>query len=348
MRRAVRDAQRAIYPIRFRYSKLGLTGMVSIAALLVILIAGWILELRGERADVRAFGEYARTEKRPPVDALVDAARSRRFLFLADIYGSLGTKALAADAIEAIANGPGLDAVVVEIGHDQQPYLDRYFNSSPEDASVLVSNPRALRETGPGSRAYLDLYHGIWQLNQKLGADRRIQVIAVDADGWPAARTLSTADRARRFSERSVIMRRNLELELLNTAPRARLLAFMGGLQALKHGTAQLQTGGTAAVTARSFASQLESRFPGEVYSTVVDATGTPHPDELVSYLGTRLPHEAESVLPAGNYALPVTRAFDFLSQPIRKTTSPGLLFDLQPRQYRLADVADLYIHLGN
>ncbi|MGH7466997.1 MAG: hypothetical protein ACRENP_03330 [Longimicrobiales bacterium] len=341
-------AQRVLYPARIRYSKLGVTGLASVVALLLIVAAGWILELRGEREDVRSFGAWAEAQKLSPIDALVEAARSHRILFLSDIYGSIETKRLAADAVEAIANGPGLDALVVEVGHDQQPYLDRYFDRSPEDASVLLSRPRTLRESGPGARAYVDLYHRIWQLNQKLGADRRIQVIAADLDNWPPTRAVSTADRARRFSERGQGMMRNLEQEVLNITPRARVLVFMSGLQALKTGTGQLQTGGTSAVNARWLATYLEQRFPGEVHSAVVDAPGTSNPEELVSYIGTRLPLEAESVLPRGRYALPVTSAFDFLSQPIRRIAGPGLTFDLLPRQYRLKDVVDAYIHLGN
>ncbi|MGH7461586.1 MAG: hypothetical protein ACREMA_11245, partial [Longimicrobiales bacterium] len=64
MWKAVKRAQRSIYPHRVRYSKLGVTGLFSLVALLLILIAGWALDLGGARADVREFGEYARAEKR--------------------------------------------------------------------------------------------------------------------------------------------------------------------------------------------------------------------------------------------------------------------------------------------
>ncbi len=348
MWKAVQRAQRSIYPHRIRYSKLGVTGLFSLVALVLIVIAGWLLDLGGAREDVREFGAYARAQKRSPVETLVEAARSHRIVFLADIYGSTETKRLASEVIEAIVAGPGLDAVVVEVGHDQQPYLDRYFDRTPEDASVLVSHARTLREAGPGSRGYLDLYHRIWQLNEKLGADRRIQVIAADLEGWPPERALSTADRARRFSERDSAMVSNLEREVLANSPRSRILVFMTGLHGLKSGTGQLQTGGTAPVTVQWLAARLEERFPGDVHSTIVDAPGSGSMDELVPFTGTRLPAEAESVLPAGRYLLRVNDSFDFLSRPIRESAGPGLTFDILPRRYRLKDVVDDYIHLGN
>jgi hypothetical protein len=257
-------------------------------------------------------------------------------------------KRLAAEVIDSIASGPGLDAVIVEVGHDQQPYLDYYYNQIPEDASVLVSHPRTLRESGAGSRGYLDLYHRIWKLNEKLGADRRIQVIAADLDNWPTERALSTADRARMFSARDSAMLANLDREVLGPSPRSRILIFMTGLHGLKSGSGELQTGGTSRVSVQWLASRLEQRYPGEVHTALVDATGSINPDEFVSYTGTRLPEEAESVLPAGRYSLRVNDRFDFLSRPIRESTAPGLTFDILPHDYRLKSVADDYIHLGN
>jgi hypothetical protein len=340
--------QRVLYPATIRYSKLGLTGLVGVGALLLILLVGWILDLGAERGEVREFGAYARANQLQPVNAIAEAARSRRFVFLADIYGAAGPKRLAMSAIEAISRQSGLDAVVVEVGSDQQPYLDSYFDRSPEDGSVLVSNPRTLRETGAGGREYLELYHRIWQLNQRLGADRRIQVIAADIENWPPRRALSTTDRARRYAERADTMVSNLHRELLGLSPRSRVLVFMSGLQALKNVSGQLMTGGTSAVVVPWFAARLEDRFPGEVFSVLVDSPGSSAPNDVVPYTGTRLTDEAKSALPGGSYALRVNNMFDFLSRPIRESTGPGFTFDILPRQYRLKDVSDLYVHLSN
>jgi hypothetical protein len=344
----IKRAQRRVYPTRIRYSRLGVTGVFSVIMLVLIFAAGALLDLRGERADVQKFGEYARTNKRDPVEAIVAAARSRRFIFLADIHGSTETKRLAAQAVKAIAEGPGLDAIVLEVGHDQQPFIDRYFDTSPENASVLLSNPRTLREPGPASREYLALYHLIWTLNEKLGADRRIKVIAADLDGWPTPPAMSPAERTHKFAERSQAMLENLDKETGSMGSRARFFVFMTGFHTLRSGNAQLQTGGTTPVTTVWFAARLAQRHPGDVYSFMVDAPGTGSADELIAFTGSRLPIEAETVLPAGRYALLVNDAFNFLSRPLRENPVPGVSFDIMPRQYRLKDVADEYIHLGN
>jgi X-X-X-Leu-X-X-Gly heptad repeat protein len=348
MLEALKRAQRRVYPTRIRYSKLGVTGLFSVVMLVLIFAAGALLDLRGDRAEVKQFGEYANANKQSPLESIVAAARSHRFVFLADIHSSTETKRLAAQAIKAISEGPGLDAVVLEVSHDQQAHIDRYFDSTPENASILLSNPLTLREPGAAAREYLEIYHVIWQLNEKLGADRRINVIAVDLDGWPPEPAASPTERARRFAERGEAMVKNLDAESIGMGARARVFAFMTGLHTLRSGSGQLQTGGSTPVVASWFAARLAQRHPGEVYSFVSDAPGAGAPEELVPYTGTRLGVEAESVLPAGRYALKVNPAFDFLSRPIRENAVPGMSFDIMPPGYRLKDVADEYIHLGN
>src|SRR5688572_7031005 len=344
----IHRARGRIRPARIRYSKLGVTGGLSLVALIIIFVAGALLDLRGDDAAVRRFGEFVRANQKNPVDAVVEAAGAHRFVFLADIYNAEEPKKWAGDVIQALATGPGLDAVLVEVGHDQQPYLDRYFDVTPEDASVLLGHPRVIHEPSPASRAYLDLYHRIWVLNQRLGADRRIKVVAADLDAWPDERALSPTVRSRRFGERTRAMMTNLDQEVLSKNSRARVLVFMAGLHALRAGYGHLQTGGTAPVEVHWFAAQLQRRFPGEVMSVLMEATGGGSTDELIQYQGTRLPELAENALPSGRYALGISQAFDFLSAPINAQSLPGITFDIFPRDYKLRDVADVYVHLGH
>jgi erythromycin esterase-like protein len=335
---------------RVRYSKLGITGVVSLLVVGLILVAGGLLDLRGggNREEVQRFGTYAGQAKQDPVEAIVAGGRAHRFVFLSDIHGSTETKRLATRVVEALANGPGLDAVVLEVGRDQQTYIDRYFDASVEDASVLLSHPRTLRDPGSATRDYLELYHRIWLLNEKLGADRRINVIAADLEGWPDERAVSPTERARRFAQRDEAMAQNLERAVLGSSTRSRLLVFTTGLHALKRGQGLLQSGGSAPVEAQWLAARLEQRYPGEVYSALVDAPGSgSQAVELVPYNGTRIPKAAESVMPPGRYALPVNDAFDFVSRPVQENGMPGLHFEIAPRNYRMKDVSDLYVYLG-
>ena len=345
--RAIRRAERGYEAPRIRFSRLGVTGVVGVIALVAIIVVGAILDARGASSDVRRFGDWAVRARMKPVDAIVAAARSHRFVFLSDIYSSVETKRLATDAISAIAKGSGLDAVVLEVGHDLQPLIDRYLDTAPENAALLLSEPRVLGSPSGGSHGLLDVYHRVWQLNSELGADRRIRILAADLNGWPAQRAESPAISARRFTERDEAMAKNLEDELLQRTPRARVLVFMTGLHALKSGQGQLQTGGVATVEATWFAERLSQRYPGEVQSILVDAPGSGSTDELVTYSGTRIPDLARNRFPTGQFALPVGAEFNVFSQPLRENSIPGLRFALTPHDYRLEDLADAYIYLG-
>jgi hypothetical protein len=92
MEKALWRSSRKLGPVQIRRSRVGVTSLFGGAALLLIVAAGWILDLRGDREEVRQFGQYAQANKRPPVQALVEAARAHRFVFLSDIWGSLDTK----------------------------------------------------------------------------------------------------------------------------------------------------------------------------------------------------------------------------------------------------------------
>lgn len=348
MWKLLQRARRGFALPRVRYSKLGATGAFSVAALALILVAGALLDLRGQRSEVRRFGAAAREQRLKPIAAITDAARSHRFIFLADVAGSSEAKRLAGDAIEAIAASSGLDAVLVEVGSDLQPYLDLYFNTEPEDASVLLGHPRTLHELTGEERDFLELYHRIWQLNKKLGADRHIRVVAADLQKWGEQAALSPADLARRYGERSKAMNAALDRSVLTMSSRARVFVFMTGLHVLRSGRAQLQTGGTATVESPWFATRLADTYPGEVYSVIVESTVTGTVRDPVDFTGTRLPEVAEEALPNGKYALRIDETFDFLSNPIATRTTPGITFQIAPRGYRLSEIADLYVHLGH
>ena len=331
---------------RFRYSKLGATGAFGIAALAVIFIAGALLDLRGDQAEVVRFGEAAKANRLNPLDAISEAARSHRLVFLADVPGANEPKRLAGDVIEKIAQQSGLDAVLVEVGRDLQPYLDTYFTTEPEDASVLLAHPRTVHGGTSEERDFLELYHRIWVLNKKLGADRHIRVVAADLEQWGEHAALSPADLARKYGERSRAMADALDDHVLTMSSRARVLIFMDGLHALRAGTLQLQTGGTATVEAPPFAARLAQNYPGEVYSALVEAAGAGTSRDVLDFRGTRLPEAAENALPNGKYAMRIDQSFEFLSNPIAYRATPGITVQIVPRGYRLTDVADLYVHL--
>lgn len=330
-----------------KYGRLGVTGAFALAALILIFIVGWILDQRGASEADQRLAELARSAELAPVELVTRAARANRIVFLSDIHNSAAAKQFAAQAITEVARTSGLDAVVLEVGEDQQPYIDQYLLRSPEDASVLLSHPRTLREPGSASRAYLEIYRAIWRINEKRGPAERVRVIAADLPGWPLGTNESPAAAAREMGKRSEHMTQIVMDNVFSTIPTARILVFMTGFNALKTGQLLLQTSGTTPVEARPFAERLAAQTD-EVYSFLVDAPGSgSRGAELTPYLGTHVSDVLREQGIRKPFAATITSDFDYLKRPLIEKKTPGIEFNVEPRDYRLRDIADAYINLG-
>jgi hypothetical protein len=329
-----------------KFGRLGVTGIFAVAALFLILVAGWLVDRRSTSAADRNLLAVIRKSNDPPVQMLMRAARASRIVFLSDIHNSSSVKKLAAQAIQRIAGTSGLDAVVREVGADQQPYLDMYWDRTPEDASVLLSHARTLREPGAATRAYLDVYHAIWQVNSKLGADQRIRVIAADLPDWPPMRAASPAEIAHTMGQREEHMEKTIREQILGPIPEARIFVFMSGLHGLKSGSIDFESGGTAPVNVTPLAARLESS--DEVYSVLVDAAvGGVADREIATFTGTRVGPLLERAGFSKATAIEIDTDFDYLRAPILAKKAPGMDFTITPRDYKLRNVADAYITLG-
>lgn len=338
------------YMPRPRRPRSGRTAKVAAVTLVVIIAVAALLEFRRGGGSEAEFVEMAGESSRNALDLVEQAARSRRLLFLSDIPSAAAPKQFAEQAIERIALGSGLDVVVLDIDSDEQPHIDRYLATSPEDPSILLSRPRTIREGGGASREYLDIYRTVWRVNQQLGVARRIRIVAADAPGWPPAQATSPADAARRFAERADHMANTVMERSLARNPGARVLFLVDGLHALKSGGGRVQTGGAAPAPITWLAAQMRERFPADVYTVLMDATPsrsirTP----VAAYRGTVFADPMRrGGLPSGT-ALPVTAAFDDLSRsPVRTVGTTGIDFSLEPRALPMTDVADAYIYFGS
>jgi hypothetical protein len=324
---------------------MGVTSVIASIALFVILIAAWLLEGRGNTDAEDAVVELARDADTAVVAAIANASRANRIVMLSDIHESAATKRLAARALERIVATSGLDILALEVGSDLQPVIDRYLDSNPEDASVLVSNDRALRGPGPASRDYLDVYRTVWKLNEKLGADQRIQILAADLEGWPPGRSVAPAELARGSAEREQHMQQQIQ-QAMALNPGARVLVFMTGYHALKSGTGVLQTGGSEPVQISWLGARLQQAAPEEVYSFLVDAPVAGRSTDVTAYGGTSIADIVQHGGVTRSFVTPVTAEFDAIRRPLITRKSPGLSFELMPRDYRLSDLADAYIYL--
>lgn len=344
-----RQARRKYMP-RTRPAKTGTIAKFSIIALIVIVGAAALLEMRRGGGTEAELVEYARENRVDPLDLVETAGRARRLLFIADVHSAVAPKRFAAQAIERLATGPGLDLVVLEVPTDEQPFIDRYLATAPEDASILMSRPRAIREDDAASRTYVDIYRTVWRVNQELGAYRRIRIVAADRAGWPPPRATSLHDAARMFGERDAHMVEAVTQRALAREPNARVLFFVGGLHALRTGGGRLQTGGTRPVEVQWLAARMAERFPQDVYSILTEAAPTRViATEAVAYRGT-LAADAlrRGGTPSGS-AFVLRGPFDDISRtPIRVIGTTGLEFTFEPRTAPLSQLADAYIYFGS
>lgn len=342
-----RQARRRYMP-RARRTRTGTVAKFSMAALVLIVLAAAVLEMRRGGAD-EALLEHARANRLDPLDLIEVAGRSRRLIFLSDIPSAAAPKRFAARAIERLALGPGLDLVVLDVDADEQPFIDRYLATAPEDASILLSRPRAIREDDGASRTFVDIYRTVWRVNQELGAHRRIRIVAADVPGWPPARATSPHEAARLFGQRDEHMLEAVTSRALARSPNARVLFFVGGLHTLKTGAGRLQTGGARPVEARWLAARVIERHPQDVFTILVDAAPSRAvAAEVVAFRGTQA---ADVMRRAGGtgFGLRIDDTFNRIARtPIRTVATTGVTFTFEPRTVPFSDLADAYIYFGS
>lgn len=327
----------------------GRTAQVAALALILIIVAVAVLESRAGGGEAELV-EYARENALDPLDLVEVAGRARRLLFIADIGSAPAPRVFAARAIERLALGPGLDLVVLNVPAAEQPAIDRYLATTPEDISLLLSRPRAIREDDGASRSFIDIYRAVWRLNQQLGAHRRIRIVAADHPEWPPPRALSPQDAARVFGQRDQHMFDAVNERALARTPGARVLFFLDGLHILKSGGARIQSGGARSVDLTWLAALMAERYPQDVFSILVDAAPNRalSPD-VAAYRGTRLAEPLRRGGIAPGIALRADPALDAVARaPIRIVGATGLEFTLQPRAAPLSTLADAYIYFGS
>lgn len=341
----LRLARRRYMP-RTRVVKAGTIARVSLGALVLIGALLWVLELHGTR-DAATLTRYVRAAGVPPLELVERAALRRRLVFISDVPGSLATKQFFADALERIALGSGLDVVGLEVDAAEQRYIDAYLSTAGEDISILLGRPRAIHEHEGAANAYLAIYRRVRKLNDGFGPDRRIRILALDAEGWPPTRALPPFQLARGFGTRDSLMSLRLQ-QLLQLNPRTRSLLFVNGLSVQRGGGGLVQTGGTRSIPVTWLAARLAGVYPQDVYTVLVDAPiAGPARIPVARYAGTAvgpLLAEGREGLPIGVVVRP---PLSLIRHPVRAIAMPGISFDLTPRTLTLGAVADAYIFLG-
>lgn len=316
---------------------------MAVLALAVVVVS--LLESRGAAREDELL-EYVSDSRTEPLSLVRELARSRSILILGDVAGAPGPKRLAADAIEALARGPGLDWVALEVGSDMQPWIDRYLDGDEDDAAGLLSHSRAVRASEGTSVEYLGLYRRVRALNGELGVNRRIRILALDSPDWPPAAALSPSRVLPRFAARDSLMLERVT-PLFRDDERTRILVFADGLRTLNAGL-DVSTGGAATAAVEPLARRLRRLQPGRVASILVDAPATAAGSVWLGYRPGRLSRVLRSVSGGQALGFRLLAPFPESADNLEFTAPPGLAVRLVTAGQPLSAVVDAYIRLAD
>ena len=315
---------------------------ISVAALLVMLfVQGYI-----GGGDADELSEFVRAQGSPPAEMIASSAGSRRVVVIGDVPGSSVPKRLAQEVMREMAAHGGVDALVVEVDTLLQPVFDRYTATAPEDASLLTRVP-GLLPAGDAGRHWLELYRSVYAINEQLGADRRIRILAAGPGPWPPRQALPPKEAAESYARRGSRMAERVSALMLERTSSSRIVALVDPLQAIRSGSGELRVGGGGAIQTTWFAADLAGRYPVDVYSVLVDAslesTGYPL---VVQYAGTRVHERLLKAIPSEAVGMPAAGPVGEYGDPLLLRTGPGVTVSLLPDDHTLADLVDGYVFL--
>lgn len=327
-----------------RWPRIGVTGALAIAALVLAAGGAFVLDTVSSDPGLEELAQHARRAGQDPVEFATAAARRNRILLLGDVPGLAAPKRITADVIGEISRTHGLDVVVLEISTDHQATIDRYLETQPENISILLSKPGLVPEVGGSTQPYLRIFRRVWALNERLGPDRRIRILAADLPGWPPGPSVSPAQAVRLYGQRDQHMAEQIEA-LLDRRPRSRVLVFAGGLHVLKGVRPRIGVGGGDPVSPEPLGALLRSLYPWEVYSILMDGVSASATFEgVVAYTSTGAFDVFRRRVDEGAFALPVDEHFDALGEALHGTSAPGVELRFSPEGHELSAATDGYI----
>lgn len=318
---------------------------MALVVLLVVAAAALVL-------DADAGGEITPIVDRlgergsEPVALVEQMGRSAQILILGDVHGRATPKRVAAAAIRRLADGPGLDAVLLEVPASEQRYIDAYLTSPEEDASQLLSRGAAVQERYGTPRDYLEVYRAVREANEGRNASERIRVVAGDSDAWPPAEGVAPRGIGELYVGRAEHMLDRLDREIFRIMPESRVLVFVDGYMAMQHTHGLLSFGGGDPVRVEWLGELLRRRSGSKARTVLMDA-GSPmgSVQRLPSYQGTRLHRPLRRELRAAAGA-GIGGALGEVEDAILEMSTPGLTLEIEPAGYRLTQVAQGYIFL--
>lgn len=319
----------------------------AVALVILVFVAGVALVLDAEAGgELDPIVEQLEERGSEPAALVEEVARGAQIVLLSDVHGRVGPKRVAAAVIRRLADGPGLDAVVLEVPASEQRYIDSYIAGAEDDAARLLSRPAAVQEHYGIPREYLGIYGAVRAANEGRSASERIRVIASDLEEWPPVEGAGPREMGNAYARRAEHMLMRLDRELFAIMPDARVLIFVDGYMTLQGSHGVLEFGGGAPVRVE-WLGELLRRRSGEKARTVLldagEAMGAAK--RLPDYRGTRLHRGLRRELegPAG---VRIRGSLAEVEDALLELASPGLSLDIRPEGYRLGGVAQGYVFL--
>ncbi len=272
----------------------------------------------------------------PPTDFLLASLRQHPVVFFGDIHPLAEPKEIVAEAIGRQDSGAAIGVLALEVGSDQQEWIDRYLASAPEDTTILLAHARTLRAHWGASHEYLGIYRAVWRWNTA-HPDRPTRILAADVRSWPMA-PLTEGMAVGGFVNRDIWMARAFQKAVAGTAGR-RTLIFMGGYHGLKNVGGEVTLGAVHDRFDRWFAGYLaDDGLP--VYSILTDA-------RMEEGSGaTRVFDQMAASFAGLNVAVPLDTATDAIRQPLKDVVMDGYRLEFLPSRLALRTAADALVLL--
>ena len=312
-----------------------------LALLVTLFVQGYV---GGGDADELA--EFVEAQGSAPVELIVNGAGARRIVVIGDVQGMAAPKRLAQQVLGELAARSGVDGLVVDVDSALQDAFDRYTATAPEDASILT-RAEGLLPSGEEGRHWLELYRSVYAINEELGADRRIRILAAAPGPWPPRAALPPKAAAEAYAARGREMAERVSAQMLERTSRSRVVALVDPLQTFRTGHGELRVGGGGAIHADWFAAALAARYPVDVYSVLLDASleGTGYP-VVMQFGGTRVHERLLKAVPSEAVGMPASGPVGDYRDPVQLRTGPGVTATIMPDDHTLATLVDGYVFL--
>lgn len=320
----------------------------------LLLAVVWLQTPAEKPADsvaVDAWVTHVERSAWSPDSLILHAFETHHLVFLGDVHPAAEPKRLVARLVPELKARDRLDVLAVEVPFEQQPVIDAYLRSDPEDIALLVSHPLTLRAHWGASREYLEIYRAVWRVNRALPVESRIRIVAIDAPGGPPE-AASEREAVARYARRDAVMASRVRRAILQPDRDAYVLLLLGGYHGLKGLEAEVEWNGARA-RVRWLAARLTEDRP-DLFTILADGVAEARAAVDDSGPATRgatrwldLVAERLGAVPAP-FAVLVTPLFDAAAPQALFVPEKGpILLRFLPADYALAGAVDAFLYLG-